>query len=163
MFRPYRYQCEAARKQIDQTCFASSPQGQGSQAEPSSSASRLSRMGQPFRLSQKPNIDGTIGKSDPANSAIAYAFSRSRNLRRADSLRRDSGSRRRNRLNTTLRAGVMENAFNNPNATSFSAQARGTMAIPPSDCTIILMVSILSTTAKILGLMPRSVNSDSTT
>src|SRR5258708_360592 len=58
------------------------------------------RMGQPFRLSQKPNIDGVIGISDPQNPLInAYAFSISRNFSNAASLRRDIGSRRRNRLN----------------------------------------------------------------
>src|SRR6266700_55586 len=92
----------------------------------------------------------------------AYAFSISRNLCNAASLRRDIGSRRRNRLKTTLRAGAIESAFNSPKVTSFSAQARGTMAIPPSDCTIILMVSILSTTARIFGLMPRSANRERT-
>ena len=36
------------------------------------------------------------------------------------------------------------------------------MAMPPPDCTITFMVSMLSATARMLGRMPRSVNSDST-
>src|SRR5882672_1993583 len=166
MFRRYRCQYEAAQKQSDGTCFAS--------------LSRKLRDAKACRHHQRDRVAGKNGSTFPVKSKAEYrwgyrkirstpscqnacAFSISRNLSSADSLRRDIGSRRRNRLNTTLRAGAMESAFNNPNVTSFSAEARGTMAIPPSDCTIILMVSILSTTARILGLIPRAVHSDRTT
>jgi hypothetical protein len=78
-------------------------------------------------------------------------------------LRRDNGWRRRNRLKITERAGTMGSTLMTPSAASFSALARGTMAIPAPDCTISFMVSILSATARMFGRMPRSANNDSTT
>src|SRR5258706_7284279 len=79
MFRRYRCQCEAAQKQSDWTCFASlSRKLRDAKACRHHQRDRVAgRMGQPFRLSQKPNIDGVIGKSDPYHPVKMPALSAS--------------------------------------------------------------------------------------